>query len=92
MFSQQAEASQQELGFLSFPVDCLFLAKCKMRCISWMRGISSVFSNSILYDRVGNGRVEHEGICGVCEHMHACVDREWCIVWEENAFFYPGYS
>lgn len=57
-----------------------------------MYGISSVFSNFMLCDRVGDGRVEHEGICGMCEHTRACVDMEWCMVWEENRIFYPGYS
>lgn len=51
-----------------------------MRCISQMHGIFSGFSNFVLCDRVEDGRVEHEGICDVCEHMHACVDREWCAV------------
>lgn len=56
-----------------------------------MHSISSVFSNFTLCDRVRDGRVENESICGVCEHMCACVDREWCVVWEENGIFYPGY-
>lgn len=65
MFSSCTEASQPELGFLCFPVDYLLLAKCEMKCTSWMHGISSIFSSFTLCDRVGDDVVEHEGSCGV---------------------------
>lgn len=87
MFSSCAEASQPELGFLCFPVDYLLLAKCEMKCTSWMHGISSIFSSFTLCDRVGDGVVEHEGSCGVWEYTHVCVGSKWCVVWEENGIF-----
>lgn len=63
-------------SFLGFPGDCLLIAKCKMR----MSGISSGFAYFTLCNRVGDGKGEQEGFCGVfmCgQGMVHDVEREW---------------
>lgn len=45
-----------------------------------MGGLSSGFSYSMLCNRVGVGKGEHEGFCGVClcgQGMVHYVEREW---------------
>lgn len=77
MFSQQREVSQQQLGFFGFPLDCLLLAKCKMRCIGCVA--SPLFLVISCFVMVGDGKGEHEGFYGVCicgQGMVPDVERE----------------
>lgn len=71
MFSWQRERSQQQLGFLGFPVDCLLLAKCKMRCI---RCVASPLFLLISHFLIGLGMAKENMKASV---VCSCVDREW---------------
>lgn len=78
-------------GFPWFSSGLSFAGKMQDE-VHWMHGISSVLSYFTLCNRVGDGKGEQESLCGVCEHMHARVDRERCMMRKENGIFYPGFS
>lgn len=66
-------------------MECLLLAKCKMRCIG---RVASPLVLVIPCFVTGLGLAKENMKASV---VCACVDREWCIMWKENGIFSPDY-